>query len=359
MSEAVVVDIPSLIRRESLRERPDCLIQRYQLPEYYYPSYLRHQHPNEPLSSTLSDSSSISSSLNSYDEEEDENVSQENALHLQSISTDDEDEERGNNVNDSLSTVSVEGEFDTRIDIIRSSPKKKVKISTSTSPKLVAISIGAGVGAGVVVVASAPPLSDDENNNENNCHQQQQKEPQQQQEEPCVCVICYETFEEPIELILGRNYTSEELEDIEGKEKITNFCQTCKYNVHHRCFDEYRLNKMGEIIRNSYQRGRVHSPNITGTFGMRCLMCSKEVEKIHISENGEVRIEKMQQPSYAANTEQRQQQEQQQNEELMRNRMQRRLRRRQQLEFCRKKICSICFMFLVAITLLVLVFRAI
>jgi hypothetical protein len=41
----------------------------------------------------------------------------------------------------------------------------------------------------------------------------------------------------------------------------------------------------------------------------------------------------------------------------MRNRMQRRLRRRQRFQFCKNKFCSICFMFLVAVTLLVLVFR--
>jgi hypothetical protein len=275
---------------------------------------------------------------------------EENVLHLQSISTDNEEKE--SNVNDSLSIVSVEGEFDTRIDIIRPSPEKKVKISISSSPKLVATD----TGVGIIMVASAPPFSDDEINYENTYQQERQKE-SQQEEEPCVCVICYETFEEPVELIRGRNYTSEELEDIEGKGKIIDFCQTCKYNVHHRCIDEYRLNKMGDIIRSSYQRGRAQSPIVTGTFGMRCLMCSKEVEKIHISEDGEVSIEKIH-PSYAANTEQRQQQ-QLQIEELMRNRMQRRLRRRQQLEFCRKKICSICFMFLVVITLLVLVFRVI
>jgi hypothetical protein len=89
-------------------------------------------------------------------------------------------------------------------------------------------------------------------------------------------------------------------------------------------------------------------------------MCSKEVEKIHISANGEINIEKTQP---GANEQQQQQQheeeQQQQIEEIMRNRMQRRIRRRQRLEFCRKKLCSICVMFLVTVTLLVFIFRVI
>ena len=81
MSEAVVVDIPSLIRR-------------YQLPEHYYPSYLRH--PNQPFSSPSSVSSS-SSSISSFDQECDANDA----------------------VNESLSAISVDGEVDTRVDIIQ------------------------------------------------------------------------------------------------------------------------------------------------------------------------------------------------------------------------------------------------
>ena len=94
----------------------------------------------------------------------------------------------------------------------------------------------------VCVCASAPPLSDDDIEHENSHNQQQPQTQQQQQqkEEVCVCVICYETFEQPDQLIRGRNYSMEELEEIEGKEKITDFCQTCKYNVHHTCIDEYR-----------------------------------------------------------------------------------------------------------------------
>ena len=332
MSQAVAIDILSLIRHESQRasqhQPPHCLIQRYQIPEYYYPPHLRH--PNQPFSSPSSVSSSPSSSS---------------------------------------SAISVDGEFDVRIDMILQSPEKNVKAPTSN------------VIAGACERASAPPLSDDEieqieHNFQQQQDQQQQDQQQQQQqqqqekeeekeeeEEVCVCVICYETFEEPVELIRGRNYTSEELEEIEGSVKITNFCQTCKYNLHHRCLDEYRLTKMTDILRNSYQRGYIQSPDIAGTFGMKCLLCSKEVEKIHISMDGEVNIVKTQPGANEQQQQEQQQQEQQQQqqqiEEIMRNRMQRRLRRRQRIQFCKNKICTICLMFLVAITLLVFVFRVI
>jgi hypothetical protein len=380
MSHEVAIDIPSLIRRES-HQRPECLIRRYQLPEHYYPSYLRH--PNQPFSSpsTISSSSSSpsspsSSSLSSFcqdDDDEQEQVrrQQQNDLHLQSISFHDDE----GVANESTSPVSIDGEFDVRIDIIQpsqppSQPSKQKLIPLPTAnltpnrkiltplPSTPVSNLFAGVGA--ASGATAPPISDDERDQQPQPQTPQtQSQPQQQiqqiQNEECVCVICYETFEQPPEMIRGRNYTSEELEDIEGKEKISNYCLTCKYDVHHKCIDEYRLSKMTDIIRSGYQRGHIQSPNISGIFKMKCLMCSKEVEKIHISPNGEINIEKTQPGANEQNNEQ----QQQQIEEIMRNRMQRRVRRRQRLEFCRKKICSICMMFLVTVTLLVFIFRAI
>ena len=339
MSQAVAVDIPSLIRR-------------YQLPEHYYPSQLRH--PNQPFSSPSSVSSS-SSSISSFDQECDANDA----------------------VNESLSAISIDGEVDTRIDIIQQEQQQPIIVVIEKRQVLDPSCMRA--------CASAPPLSDDEIEHENIRHkqqqeqqlQQQEQQQQQQKEEVCVCVICYETFEQPDQLIRGRNYSMEELEEIEGKEKITDFCQTCKYNVHHKCIDEYRLSKMTDMIRSGYQRGRIQSTNIAGIFGMKCLMCAKEVEKIHVSSDGDINIVKTQanasddqnrgQQDQEEQEQQQQQQQQQRIEEVMQNRiqeamqnrMQRRLRRRHRLEFCRKKLCSICVMFLVTILLLVLVFRAI
>jgi hypothetical protein len=92
MSQAVVVDIPSLIRR-------------YQLPEHYYPSQLRH--PNQPFSSPSSVSSS--SSVSSFDQEYDAS-------------------DANDAVNESLESgsISVEGEVDTRIDIIQHQQQESI-----------------------------------------------------------------------------------------------------------------------------------------------------------------------------------------------------------------------------------------
>ena len=332
MSKAgALIDIPSLIRYESQRQS-NCLITRHRLPEYYYPSYLRH--PNRPISPSFSPHlspsfpphlsphlSPSSSSLSSYDQETDI-------------------------THESSAVISVDGELDTRIDIIQPGDEK----GQVSYPSY------------VCAFASAPPFSDDEIEYENSYHnQQQQRQQQQKEEEECVCVICYETFEDRVELNRGRNYTSEELEDIEGKEKISDFCQTCKYNVHHKCIDEYRLNKMTDIIRNGYQVGRIHSPSIAGIFGIKCLMCAKEVEKIHVSSDGDINIVKTQGADANSSEQNRgqQQSQQQQIEEVIQNRIQRRFRRRQRIQFCKNKICSICFMFLVAVVLLVFLFRAI
>jgi len=393
MSEAVAVDIPSLIGRNAPLYNPsnqsNCLVRRYQLPEYHYPSYLRH--PNQPFSSPSSPSSSSLSSISSYDQEDDAEENrrreQQNNLELHSISSDNDENENEDedaiNVSSASATFSVDGEFDVRVDIIQPSPEKIVVHAQRQKPQLrplpksripatAAVALAPRVPTPPVknvaagVYASAPPLSDDEservvvveNENKNTCQMQQK---QQKEEEECVCVICYETFETPVELVRGRNYSSDELEEIEGKQKITDYCQTCIYNVHHRCIDEYRLSKMTDILRIGYQRGYLQSPNITGIFGMKCLMCAKEVEKVHVLSNGDINIVKIQP---GANEQQQQQQSHAQEEvvrnrieEAMQNRIQRRFRRRQRLEFCRKKICGIFAMFLVTIGLLLLIFR--
>ena len=363
MSEAVVVDIPSLIRRQSQvqsHHQSNCFIKRCHLPEHYYPQYLQNsrnqlRHPNQPISSPSSVSSSSpaspsspSSSLsNSYDFENDE----------------------------SSAAISVDGEFDVRIDIIQQSSKSP--ISNITRPDVVV-----NVNMTTKMSASAPPLSDYENEDEESesesegrvvlqkpqgdiQHQEYQEE-KKQEEEVCVCVICYESFEQPVELELlrGRNYTLEELEDIEGNEQISNFCQTCKYSVHHKCIDEYRLNKVIEIIRSGQNpQQNIIGQRIIGTFVMKCLMCAREVEQIHISRNGEIDIVKTQPETnnqgHHQEQEQQQQQQQQQIEEIIQNRIRNRMRRRQRFQLCKNKICSICFMLLVIVTLLVFIFRMI
>ena len=345
MSQAVAVDIavdiPSLIRR-------------YQLPEHYYLSHLRH--PNQPFSSP----SSISSSSSASSPTSPPTSPPTSSLTSSSVSSFDQECDANDAVNESSGAISVDGEVDTRIDIIEQQQQQQQQPIIVIVEKRQALDPSC---MSVCVCASAPPLSDDDIEHENSHNQQQQ----QQKEEVCVCVICYETFEQSAQLIRGRNYSMEELEEIEGQEKITDFCQTCKYNVHHKCIDKYRLSKITDIIRSGYQRGRIQSPNIAGIFGMKCLMCAKEVEKIHISSDGDISVVKTQAAADASEQNRRQQQQQHQIEEVMQNRieevmqnrMQRRVRRRQRVEFCRKKLCSICIMFLVTILLLVFIFRVI
>ena len=171
MSKAgALIDIPSLIRYESQRQS-NCLITRHRLPEYYYPSYLRH--PNRPISPSFSPHlspsfsphlSPSSSSLSSYDQETDI-------------------------THESSAVISVDGELDTRIDIIQPGHEK----GQVSYPSY------------VCAFASAPPFSDDEIEYENSYHnqqqqqqrqeqqqkeeEQQQRQQQQKEEEECVCVI--------------------------------------------------------------------------------------------------------------------------------------------------------------------------
>ena len=359
----VAVDIPSHILRETRHHRVG-YINPFQLPSVAEvaasvidPSYLRH-YPNQPFSSPSSTSSPFSHSSSSTSSSL--SLSQEENLELESIESDDEGDDIING------SYSVDGEFDVRVDVIQSkSPEKQISEYTTSTTTTHTNYVGVGGGVSAHLTASAPPLSDDDH--ENDSQKQEQIEQTKQDEEICVCIICYDVFEQPEELICGRNYTTEELEDIEGKEKISDFCQTCKYDVHHRCLDEYRLNKLTENIRFGYQRGYIEPPDITGTITMNCLMCSKEVETIDIQRNGEINIVKTQSQGQQGRQGQQQQgrqgrqgqQGQQQPEEIMQNRMQRRLRRRQRVEFCKRKCCTICFMFLVTITLLTFLIRAI
>jgi hypothetical protein len=213
------------------------------------------------------------------------------------------------------------------------------------------------------IVASAPPLSD----YESECEPDTIEFKTEKQEEACICVICYEPFES-VEFVQGRKYSVEELEDIEGKEKVSDFCQTCKYNVHHRCIDDYRLSKLTDSLKNNNSRdsrGQAISQIIPGSLIMKCLMCSKEVEKIHISRDGDINIVKSQCNGQRGRQEPRQQQQQeprqqqQQIQEILENRMQRRRQRRAIIYYFKDKACIVCFCLLVLVSLVVLIFRMI
>jgi len=373
IGETTIVSIPSLIQSQRRGEYstrryhlPPC--HQYQISEHYYPPYLRNsrnsvdpiRHPNQPFSSPSSVSSSSSSRSYEIENEEQEADGvrrQEEQYSLQSISFESE-----NVANISVesavsaeSAVSVDGDFDVRIDIIQ--------LSSSKSPDTNSVASAMNTN----MVASAPPLSD----YESECEPETIELKTEKQEEVCICVICYEPFES-VEIVQGRKYSVEELEDIEGKEKVSDFCQTCKYNVHHRCIDDYRLNKFTDSLKNINSR-ESRGQAIPRSLSMTCLMCSKEVEKIHISRDGDIKIVKSQRNDQRGQQEprqpeprqqeqqepQQQQQQQQQIQEIWENRMQRRRQRRARLYFLKDKACIICFCLLVVVSMLVLIFRMI
>lgn len=337
MSEAVAIDIVSLTRFDSRKHQPPhCLTKRYQSPEHH--SILRH--PNQPFSSPSSVSSSSSSSLEEEEEEKSEEV-----------------EEGSFNE----SSISVDGEFDMRIDMILPSPEKEIKAPTPVSSNLIAAAI----------YASAPPLSDDEceckiqDQHEKTQNKEQQIQQEKKEEEEDVCIICYEEFE-PDGAINGHgdghdhhaNYSPEELEEMEAKQKISNFCLTCKYHVHQMCLDEYRLCKVTDAMKNNPFLRHPNSMIPVGTFGIKCLICSRQVESIHISRSGDIDIVKTQvQGIFDLNSNREQQQMQVQIQEILHNRMQRRRRRRERIYCLKDKMCMICFCLLGVITILVLMFR--
>lgn len=129
-------------------------------------------------------------------------------------------------------------------------------------------------GAGAYVVATfptAPPLDDDnvvENVQENNLHAQNNKHhknnktkstpphPKLKEEGAEICIICYEGVEE------------------ERGDFQRNFCSTCKYTVHLGCIDDYIVRK----VRDAVEISQINS------VGIKCLMCSKEVERVILYE---------------------------------------------------------------------------
>jgi hypothetical protein len=100
-------------------------------------------------------------------------------------------------------------------------------------------------------VATAPPLEDEDEyivtceNNPNTITQRQER----QEEE--ICIICYDKIEK-----MDGNFYS-------------NFCDTCKYTVHITCIEEYIIRKLKDDVQTHQTR----------FVGIKCLMCSKVVER--------------------------------------------------------------------------------
>lgn len=128
----------------------------------------------------------------------------------------------------------------------------------------------------VATFATAPPLDNDNeviaNVPENNLHAQNNKhrkhnkikstptKPKSTEEGAEICIICYEGVEE------------------ERGDFQRNFCSTCKYTVHLGCIDDYIVRK----VRDAVQVSRISS------VGIKCLICSKEVERVILYEDNNV-----------------------------------------------------------------------
>jgi hypothetical protein len=262
--------------------------------------------------------------------------------------------------------MSIDGEFDERIDVIHSpAPVTSAAVTSAAVTSVTIINIE-------LARASAPPLSDSDD----------EIEPDKQEEDENRCIICYENFREPDPSCECRNEKHDEDEEFEEecyiKREIPDFCQTCKYSVHHKCIDEYRATKINDAVNNDARRRYDNgSININGTFSIKCLTCAREVEKIHISRNGDIQItgtqrqsgqsgqsgqggrEQSSESEYDQRRHQRerhQYERQAQAQEILQNRMQRRRMRGQRCEYCKNKMCTICFGILIITTISLILF---
>ena len=123
------------------------------------------------------------------------------------------------------------------------------------------VELGLGVGVGVAIiglgVATAPPLDDDEYIV--TCENKPNATPQTQiqiQEEEEMCIICYDKIDKN-----DGNFYS-------------NFCDTCKYTVHISCIEEYMIRKFKDDVQTHQTR----------FVGIKCLMCSKVVERAELTQ---------------------------------------------------------------------------
>jgi hypothetical protein len=337
MSETIVEILPP---HTSRMIRSDCFAKRYQLPsQYQSPPQHVLRHPNQTFSSPSSSSSSDSPAISS--------------------------------------PVSIDGEFDERVDVISTSPPPPPATHNVHSHNVVySVVTIINVGSMESMEASAPPLSDDEREHENNSSRnenemmnqeaQGQAQAQEPEKEMKICIICYDNFSEPDSTTRDEKYE----EECYIKKEIDSFCQTCKYSVHHKCIDDYRASKINDILDARQQRHNNNDNRLNGTFGIKCLTCAREVEKIHISRNGDIDIIKTQQYNgrnngqnseneneYQLWRQRHQREEQVQMEEILQQH--RRMRqRRGRCQYCKSKLCTICFCVLMFGTLLLVFLRS-
>ena len=244
------------------------------------------------------------------------------------------------------SALSIDGEFDVRVDIIGIRP-----LTASTSSPL--------------VFATAPPLSDYESDDAQQKKLETTKtttittttttaspphkvDASKQETYKETCIICYED-------IADNTDNTNESEII-----VTDFCRTCKYTVHLDCIDEYRVNKLNDAVAE-----RNGESIASSSVGIKCLVCALEAERIYVRRNGDINIVKNQIARNNTHERDRQQLPLQQQrlspqQRLQRdlhaqvlNNMERRMRRERRNRF-KQKCCNLCFFAILTMSIAVI-----
>jgi hypothetical protein len=297
----------------------DCFARRCQIPSTYASPYTSPPYPdipNQPNSTPSSSSQYYSDS----DEHEDKVI--RSNLELEDYMND--------------SALSVDGEFDVRIDIIS---MRQFIASTPLSQPMIATPMIA-----TPMIATAPPLSPLSDCESDDVVQQNKsttttittpyKEDYRE-----TCIICYEDVADVV--------------TEESKITVVDFCRTCKYNVHLDCIDEYRVNKLNDAVA---ERGGASISS--SSIGIKCLMCAREVERIFVRRNGDIDIVKTQiaRSNYSNDLPLRLSPQQRLQRDLhhqVLNNMERRMRRERRNRF-KQKCCNFCFFTVLAISVTVI-----
>ena len=163
------------------------------------------------------------------------NITIPNILNVSPASSSDDDNSYCSPNPELTSFVSIDGDYD-----------------NEETPNVTVVSFGLGV----LGVATAPPLDDD---HIVTCDPLppcvkggvigERSSPTPTEEE--MCIICYDKIEKDD----GNFYN--------------NFCDTCKYTVHISCIEEYIIRKLKDDVQTHQTR----------FVGIKCLMCSKVVER--------------------------------------------------------------------------------
>ena len=174
-----------------------------------------------------------------------QNIKIPNVLNISASASDDDNGYCSPNP-ELTSFVSIDGDYD-----------------DEETPNVAVVVCGVGGGG----VATAPPLDDDHHIVTITCENKPNLTPQTYPSynegvvgggptEEEVCIICYDKIEEQ-----SGNFQ-------------TKFCDTCKYSLHNSCIEEYIMQKLKDDV-------QIHQ---TRFIGIKCLMCSKVVERAELTQ---------------------------------------------------------------------------